>query len=313
MTQQIASRPDAVSTQRLAVAFLGLGAMGEPMCRCLTAASDDLEVTVFDIATERTAALAAAGACAAASPAEASRHADIVVLAVRDQEQLHASVFGDNGVMSTLRPGATIILTSTVGPDVVRETARRLAEQQVALLDAPVSGGPGRAAKGDLLVMVGAPDEVVARCRPVLDRIASTVAHVGPRPGDGQAMKAVNQLLCGVHIAAAAEAIALARSLGLDPQIALNVLGQGAAASFMLADRGPRMIPDEGWTGPVRSRLDIFVKDMAIVGEVARNAHMPTPVASAAEQLYLLAEQAGLGPRDDSSVVSLFSPCRLER
>jgi 3-hydroxyisobutyrate dehydrogenase len=125
--------------------------------------------------------------------------------------------------------------------------------------------------------MVGAPDDVLARCRPVLDRIASVVAHVGPQPGDGQAMKVVNQLLCGVHIAAAAEAIALARSLGLDPEVALGVLSEGAAASFMLADRGPRMIADHRSTGPVRSRLDIFVKDMGIVGQIARAAAMPTP------------------------------------
>jgi 3-hydroxyisobutyrate dehydrogenase len=308
MTNQIALHPHDTPAQQLGLAFIGLGAMGEPMCRCLVVASDDLEVTVYDIAAERIAGLVEAGARAAGSPAEASRDAGIVVLAVRDREQLNSSVFGEHGVMSTLRPGATIILTSTVGPDVVRDTARRLAERDIALLDAPVSGGPGRAATGDLLVMVGAPDDVVARCRPVLDRIASTVAHVGQRPGDGQAMKAVNQLLCGVHVAAAAEAVALARGLGLDPQVALDVLGQGAAASFMFADRGPRMIPVDGWTGPVRSRLDIFVKDMGIVTQVARSAHVPTPVASAAEQLYLLGERAGLGARDDSAVVTLLSP-----
>lgn len=306
MSQQTAPRP-TVATRRMSVAFLGLGAMGEPMCHRLVAAPDEFDVTVFDVAPERTASLVAAGARAATSPAGAARDADVVVLAVRDGAQLESSVFGDDGLLSTLRPHGTVVLTSTVGPEVVRRTAERLAERGVALLDAPVSGGPGRAATGDLLVMVGAPDAVVARSRPVLDRIASTIAHVGPNPGDGQAMKAVNQLLCGVHIAAAAEAVALARGLGLDPRVALETLGKGAAASFMLADRGPRMIPADGWTGPVRSRLDIFVKDMAIVSEVARAAHVPTPLAGAAEQLYLIGERAGLGACDDSTVVTLLS------
>ncbi|MEU6350708.1 NAD-binding protein [Streptomyces sp. NPDC047072] len=133
---------------------------------------------------------------------------------------------------------------------------------------------------------------------------------VGPRPGDGQAMKAVNQLLAGVHIAAAAEAIALARGLGLDPGTVVESLKHGAAGSFMFADRGPRMVQayEDGGEVEVKSRLDIFVKDMGIVTGIARNAHVPVPLAAAAEQLYLLGEGAGLAARDDSSVVTVLSP-----
>jgi 3-hydroxyisobutyrate dehydrogenase len=303
MTEQLATRPGAAKPHQFTVAFLGLGAMGMPMSRRLVDAHD---VVVYDIDPNRRSELVKAGARSAASPADSARGADVVVLAVRNQQQLEASLFATDGAASTLRPGAIVVLTSTVGPDAARYAAEKLAELDVALLDAPVSGGPGRAEIGDLLIMVGGPSEVVEQCRPVLDRLASTVAHVGPRPGDGQAMKVVNQLLCGVHIAAAAEAVALARGLGLDAATALNVLGRGAAASFMLADRGPRMLTAEDPSGPVRSRLDLFVKDMGIVTEIARSVGIPTPVAGAAEQLYLLGQQAGLSARDDSSIVTVL-------
>jgi len=307
MTEQLAIRPGAARPHQLTVAFLGLGAMGMPMSRRLVDAHD---VIVYDIDANRRSELVEAGARSAASPADSATGADVVVLAVRNEEQLAASLFGTDGAVSTLAPGSIVVLTSTVGPDAARRAAAQLAELHVTLLDAPVSGGPARAETGDLLIMVGGPSEVVEQCRPVLDRLASTVAHVGPTPGDGQAMKVVNQLLCGVHIAAAAEAVALARGLGLDAATALDVLGRGAAASFMLADRGPRMLTAEDASGPVRSRLDLFVKDMGIVTGIARSVGVPTPVAGAAEQLYLLGHQAGLSARDDSSIVTLLASGR---
>ncbi|MFG2472390.1 NAD(P)-dependent oxidoreductase [Streptomyces canus] len=289
-------------------AVIGLGAMGLPMARRL---AGELPVSVYDIAADRRAAIAASeGARDAASPAEAARDADVVVLAVRDQVQVEGALFGENGAAEALRPGAVVILTSTVGPEAARSTALRLAEHGVLTVDAPVSGGPVRAGDGDLLIVVGAEDAALKTARPVLDLLASTLTVVGPRPGDGQAMKAVNQLLAGVHIAAAAEAIALARELGLDPGTVVDTLKHGAAGSFMFADRGPRMVQtyEEGPEPEVKSRLDIFVKDMGIVTGIAKNAHVPVPLAAAAEQLYLLGERAGLGARDDSSVVTVLSP-----
>ncbi|WP_406436789.1 NAD(P)-dependent oxidoreductase [Streptomyces sp. NBC_01613] len=288
-------------------AVIGLGAMGLPMARRL---NGQLPVCVYDIAADRRSALAAEGARDAASPAKAARDADVVVLAVRDQTQVEGALFGENGAAEALRPGAVVILTSTVGPEAARTTASRLAERGVLTVDAPVSGGPVRAGDGDLLIVVGAEDMALKTARPVLDLLASTLTVVGPRPGDGQAMKAVNQLLAGVHIAAAAEAIALARGLGLDPGTVVDSLKHGAAGSFMFADRGPRMVQtyDEGPEPEVKSRLDIFVKDMGIVTGIAKGAHVPVPLAAAAEQLYLLGERAGLGARDDSSVVTVLSP-----
>jgi 3-hydroxyisobutyrate dehydrogenase len=178
------------------------------------------------------------------------------------------------------------------------------------LVDAPLSGGPARALEGDLLVVVGASADALVSAQPVLDALSSALTVVGPKPGDGQALKTVNQLLAGVHIAAAAEAIALARGLGLDPALVVDALSQGAASSFMFADRGPRML--QAYTGgaEVKSRVDIFVKDMGIVTAVGRSSHVPLPLAAAAQQLYLIAEAAGLGAHDDSSVVTILSPAR---
>jgi 3-hydroxyisobutyrate dehydrogenase/putative dehydrogenase len=192
---------------------------------------------------------------------------------------------------------------ATVGPAAVQRWADRLAEQQVEVVDAPVSGGVARAATGDLLVMVSGPQAAVERVQPLVDAMARSAPVVGAAPGDGQKVKLVNQLLCGVHIAAAAEALAFAEAMRLDPEATWKVLRGGAAASFMLDDRGARMVHG---SDEVKSALDIFVKDMGLVLDAARDAAYPAPLASAAEQLYLAGRRAGLGRRDDSSVIEVL-------
>jgi len=287
------------------VAVLGLGAMGLPMARQLGATTT---VRGFDPVRSRRDALTDVGTTCA-SAREAATGADVVLLAVRNAAQLEAALWGEDGVAGVLAAGSVVLLTSTVGIEAVRSVAERLAEQGLLLVDAPVSGGPVRAGVGDLLVTVGASPEAFEQARPVLEALAGTLTWVGQRPGDGQCMKTVNQLLCGVHIAAAAEALALAEALGLDPELALETLQAGAAASFMLGDRGPRMLQagQEGGA-EVRSRLDIFVKDMGIVTTAARGSGLATPVAAAAEQLYLLGQAQGLAARDDSSVITVLAP-----
>ena len=287
------------------VAVIGLGAMGLPMASHL---ATTFPVTGFDPFEPRRELAAGSGIVAEATPGDACPDADIALLAVRDHAQAEAALFGQDGVLSTLKPGSPVILTSTVGPDAARDLAEKLEATGYPLIDAPISGGPVRAGNGDLLIVVGATDDALAAGQPVLDALSSTLTIVGPRPGDGQALKAINQLLAGIHIAAAAEAIALARGLGLDPGVVIEALSQGAAGSFMFADRGPRML--QAYTGgaEVKSRVDIFVKDMGIVTTVGRTSHVPLPLAAAAQQLYLIAEAAGLGAHDDSSVVTILSP-----
>lgn len=291
------------------VAVIGLGAMGLPMA---TRLAERFAVRGFDIAAERIALAAEAGVTPASSAADAVDGADAVLVAVRTGAQLEALLFGEDGLAPHLAEGAVVILTSTVGTDGIDTIATQLAAHGAQLVDAPLSGGPVRAGEGDLLIVVGATPSALETARPVLDQLASTLSIVGDKPGDGQALKTVNQLLCGVHIAAAAEALALADALGLDRARTLDALAAGAANSFMLGNRGPRALQAYDEDGAeVLSRLDIFVKDLGIVGDAARRAHLSTPVAAAAEQLFLLGEAQGLGALDDSAVIRVVAPERL--
>lgn len=293
------------------IAVLGLGAMGLPMA---TRLAERYGVRGYDISRERLSLAERAGIAAVNSAREAAAGADVVLLAVRNRVQLDDALYGADGVVTVLKPGAVIVLTSTVGIDAVREVGAQLAEAKLHLVDAPISGGPIRAGKGDLLVTVGADDAAYDAALPVLEQLSSTLVRIGPKAGDGQAMKTVNQLLCGVHIAAAGEALALADALGLDPATALKTLTAGAAASFMLGDRGPRMLEayDEGGA-EVKSRLDIFVKDMGIVNSAARAAGLATPIAAAAEALYLIGQANGQAAADDFSVIRVVAPQRRKK
>ena len=283
------------------VGWIGLGAMGAPMAACVARAGHDTRA--YDIDPTRAQAVAADGVKPATSIHEAASGADVLVLMVATPDQVEGVLFGDDPAAEALCPGAAVVITATVGPAPVRRWAERLARQQVELVDAPVSGGSARAAGGDLLIMVGGTHSAVDRVQPLLDAIARSAPHVGATPGDGQKVKLVNQLLCGIHIAAAAEALALAEAMQLDPAATWQVLRGGAAASFMLDDRGARMAHR---TDEVKSALDIFVKDMGLVTDAARASSYPAPLASAAEQLYLAGHRAGLGRRDDSAVIEVL-------
>jgi 3-hydroxyisobutyrate dehydrogenase len=281
------------------VAVLGLGAMGLPMAVRL---AETASVRAFDPADSRAAAAEAAGVDVVSTPAEAVRGATVVVLSVRTAEQAAASLFAPGGAAGALADGAVAVLTSTVGGDAATALAERLHGHD--LLDLPVSGGPLRARTGELVAFAGGSPQALERVRPVVDRLASTLVVVGPRVGDGQAMKTVNQLLCGVHIAAAAEALLLAQRLGLDPAAALEGVSAGAAASFMLSNRGPRIVEALAGADPeVLSRIDIFVKDLRIVEEAARALGLELEVAGAAARLFGRADAGGQGADDDSTVV----------
>jgi len=283
------------------VGWVGLGAMGSPMAACVARAGFDTRA--YDIDPARAEALASDGVKPAASIREAVAGSDVVILMVATPGQVENVLFGDDPAASVLSPGSTVVVMATVGPAPVQQWAARLALQQIDVVDAPVSGGAARAAEGDLLVMVGGAPAAVQRVQPLLDAMARSAPVVGSAPGDGQKVKLVNQLLCGVHIAAAAEALAFAEALQLDPAATWEVLRGGAAASFMLDDRGARMVHG---TDQVKSALDIFVKDMGLVTDTARANTYPAPLAAAAEQLYLAGRRAGLGRRDDSAVIEVL-------
>ena len=296
------------------IGWLGLGAMGAPMASCLARAGHD--VAGYDVVPGRAASLAAGRLRAADTIAAAARDADLVAVMVATPEQLEqvlSTLMGPAGPdgpdgpdAPALAPGTIVMITATVGPEAVAAAAGRLAGQ--AVVDAPVSGGVARAAAGDLLIMVSGPADAVRHIQPVLDALARNAPVVGASPGDGQRMKLVNQLLCGVHIAAAAEALAFAGALGLDPAECWRVLRGGAAASFMFEDRGARMA--EGQFDEVRSALDIFVKDMGLVGAAADEAGAWVPLAAAARRLYARGHDLGLGRLDDSALIEVLRPGR---
>ena len=282
--------------------FVGLGAMGSPMAKRLAGAG--FELKVFDVLDERTRPLVKLGAVSASSLKEVAERTEALVVMVANAEQAEGVLFGEGGAAEALPEGAAVVIMSTIGPEAVRQLADGLGGRGLRTMDAPVSGGVARAEKGDLLIMAGGPEDLFEELRPVLAAMGSSVVHCGPRVGDGQAVKLVNQLLCGVHIAAAAEALAYAESLDLDPRFVFETIRHGAANSFMLEDRGERMLEEE--FVPPKSALDIFVKDMGLVRRAAEERGFETPLSSAALELYLAGKVAGLGAEDDSGVIRVF-------
>jgi 3-hydroxyisobutyrate dehydrogenase-like beta-hydroxyacid dehydrogenase len=262
------------------------------------------ELRVFDVFDERVRPLVELGATSTGSPREAAEGVEAFVVMVANAEQARDVLFGDGDAARALPEGAAVVVMSTIGPEAVREIADALAGQGLRALDAPVSGGVARAEKGDLLIMAGGPEDLFEQIRPVLSEMGSSVVHCGQRVGDGQSVKLVNQLLCGVHIAAAAEGLAYAEALGLDPRFVFETIRHGAANSFMLEDRGERMLEEE--FVPPKSALDIFVKDMGLVREAAEQQGFETPLASSAFAMYLAGRDAGLGAEDDSGVIRVF-------
>jgi L-threonate 2-dehydrogenase len=282
------------------VAFIGLGAMGRPMARALM--KGGARVRGFDLNPAALEELARDGGTPCQTAAVACEGAEAAVLMVVNADQAEQVLFAD-GAAAALGPGKLAVLMATCPPDRVRAIGEKLAGMGIDLLDAPVSGGVVGAERAALTIMAGGPQQTFDRAKPILDRLGDKVRHVGLRLGDGAAMKTVNQLLCGVHIVAAAECVALAEKLGLDGKAVIDILSQSAAGSWMLANRGPRMVMDDP---PVTSAVDIFVKDLGIVLAAGEQAKLGLPLSALARQLFLQASGEGLGRADDSQVVQVY-------
>ncbi len=282
------------------VGFIGLGAMGLPMARNLLARG--MAVRGFDTRGEATRALAAEGGAACASAAEAAEGAGVLLLMVVNAAQAEQVLFA-GGALEALAADAVVVLMATCPPGAVEALAPRVLASGRRFLDAPVSGGVGGATGATLTVMAAGPAETFAAAKPVLDALGDKVFHVGERPGQGAVVKTVNQLLCGVHIAVAAEALSLAAKVGVDLNVILEITGGSAASSWMLRDRGPRMLEGEP---RVASAVDIFVKDLGIVLEAGRDARVALPLAAAAHQLFLATSGRGEGAADDSQVIRAY-------
>lgn len=282
------------------IAFVGLGAMGLPMAVNLLQAG--YRVQGYDLNPAAMATLAEAGGMAATTAAAAATGADALILMVVNAAQAQAVMF-EAGAVSALPEHGMVVLMATCPPGAVAAMAAQVAAAGRQLIDAPVSGGVAGAIAGSLTIMAAAPAANLAVIRPMLDVLGSKVVHVGETPGQGAVVKSVNQLLCGVHIAAAAEALALAGKVGIDPAIMLDIVSGSAASSWMLRDRGPRMLQDEP---VVSSAVDIFVKDLGIVMEAGRDAKAALPLAALAHQLFLAASGQGHGKADDSQLIRAY-------
>ncbi len=282
------------------VGFVGLGAMGLPMAINLVKAG--YAVRGFDLNPVALATLEAAEGIVATSVAEAASGARALILMVVNADQARAVLF-DAGGVEALPEGGTVILMSTCPPAAVEALAERVEGMGRRMVDAPVSGGVAGAVAASLTIMAAAPAERVAAVRPILDAMGGKVVHVGTKPGQGAVVKSINQLLCGVHIAAAAEALALAAKVGVDAAVMLDIVSGSAASSWMLRDRGPRMLASDP---VVTSAIDIFVKDLGIVMDAGRDAKAALPLAALALQSFLAASGQGHGKADDSQVIHVY-------
>ncbi|BBK34320.1 3-hydroxyisobutyrate dehydrogenase [Stella humosa] len=288
------------------IGFIGLGAMGAGMAANL-ARTNQVEggsnVTGYDVVPAAIEQFVAAGGRGAASVAEAADGAGLLILMVATDAQADAVLFGEGGALAVLPAGSTIVLHATVPPAYAEGLGRRLAAAGFGFVDAPVTGGKGGAESGTLTIMASGSDAAFAAAEPSMARYSARMFRVGTEPGKGSTMKMAHQLLAGVHIAAAAEALALATRAGVDPAQFFDVVTGGAARSWMFENRGARMV--KGDFTPT-SAVEIFVKDLGIVLDGGRNLRFPLPIAAAAHQQFLAAAAAGHGRIDDSAVVKVY-------
>lgn len=284
------------------IAVIGLGSMGFGMAVSLARAGFD--VTGADTQPAARDRFAKERGKAADTPAAAARDAEIIVTVVVNAAQTREVLFGPEGAATTARKGAVIISSATMGPADAISLADQAAAQGLLYLDAPISGGAQRAAEGALTILASGSAAAFAQARPALDAMAAKLYELGERPGTGASFKMINQLLAGVHIAAACEAITFAKKLDLDIAKVYEVITGSAGNSWMFENRVPHVL--EGDYTP-RSAIDIFTKDLGIINDMSRAEKFPTPIAAQALQMFLMTAAAGMGRDDDASVARLYA------
>ena len=288
-------------SDKLKTAVIGLGSMGYGIATsCLRAG----HVTHgFDVVPAQVERFLAEGG-ASGQLAEVAATLDAAVIVVLNAVQTEAVLFGENGLVPLMRKGSVVIASATVPPDFARDMEARCAARGVHYLDAPISGGSLKAANGQLSIMASGTPETFAAARLVLDAIAETVFELGDSAGAGSAMKAVNQLLAGVHIATMAEALTFGMTQGVAPEKFLEVISKCAGTSWMLENRAPHVVAGD-YTP--HSQVNIWPKDLGIVLDIARAARFSAPITAAALQQFLAAAGMGLGQEDDAAVAKVYA------
>ena len=304
----------AADTAMPRVGLIGLGAMGAGMAGSLRRAG--YAPHVFDIRPGVAEAFARDGGTACASVAELAAACDVVVSVVVNAQQTEQVLFGDQaaggdtGAAAAMKPGSVFVMCSTVDPNVSIAFEQRLQALGLLYLDAPISGGAAKAASGQMTMMTAGTPAAYARCGAALDAMAAKVYKLGDRAGAGSKVKIINQLLAGVHIAAAAEAMALGLREGVDAAALYEVITHSAGNSWMFENRMAHVLAAD-YT-PL-SAVDIFVKDLGLVLDTARATKFPLPLASTAHQMFMQASSAGFGREDDSAVIKIFPGIELPK
>ncbi len=288
------------------VGVIGLGSMGMGVARSLLRVG--FPVIGCDVRRETLESFAAEGGQIASTPAEVGAKARTVIVLVINAEQTEQVLFGEHGVVAAMERGSVVVTSATVAPEFAVRLGERLQQAGLLNIDAPVSGGPAKAASGEMSVMASGSEEAFVLCKEVFDAIAANLYRLGDAPGAGSRMKMINQLLAGVHIAAAAEAMALGIHARADPKVVYEVICNSAGSSWMFQNRVPHIL--DGDYAPL-SAVNIFVKDLGIVLEAARKSSFPLPLTATAHQMFLSAAAAGHGGEDDSAVIKTFPGVEL--
>lgn len=292
--------------KQISVGLIGLGAMGSGMAKSLRAAGYALHV--FDVRADVAQAFVKEGGTACVSTAELAAACDVVISVVVNAAQTDSVLFGDSGCALHMKQGSVFVMCSTVDPNWSISLEKRLAALGILYIDAPISGGAAKAASGQMTMMTAGRPEAYAIAEPLLHAMAAKVYRLGDNAGAGSKVKIINQLLAGVHIAAAAEAMALGLREGVDPDALYDVITHSAGNSWMFENRMAHVLAAD-YT-PL-SAVDIFVKDLGLVLDVARASKFPLPLSSTAHQMFMQASTAGYAKEDDSAVIKIFPGIQL--
>ncbi len=298
-----------MGNQSYSVAVVGLGSMG--MGAALSCINAGLTTYGIDINPTALEKLKAAGAKEVATNGDSfAAELDAVVILVVNAAQANTVLFGDNGLAPKLKAGTAVMVSSTMAAADAKAISQKLTDLGLIMLDAPVSGGAAKAAKGEMTVMASGSKEAFAKLQPVLDATASKVYNIGEEIGLGATVKIIHQLLAGVHIAAGAEAMALAAKAGIPLNLMYDVVTNAAGNSWMFENRMKHVV--DGDYTPL-SMVDIFVKDLGLVNDTAKSLHFPLHLASTAYSMFTEASNAGYGKEDDSAVIKIFSGINLPK
>lgn len=283
------------------VGVIGLGAMGLGIAQTLR--KNGYTVYACDLRPDAAVDFARQGGVACVTPTELASQVGVVISVVVDAAQTEAVLFGENGAAQAMKQGSVFVMCSTVDPNWSMALETRLAEHGILYIDGPISGGAAKAASGQMTMMTSATPAAYAAAGQVLEAMAGKVYRLGDKAGAGSKVKIINQLLAGVHIAAAAEAMALGLREGVEPDALYDVITHSAGNSWMFENRMAHVLA--GDYTPL-SAVDIFVKDLGLVLDTARASKFPLPLAATAHQMFMQASTAGYAHEDDSAVIKIF-------